>query len=83
MLTSEEALANSLLCFIDKTHDSFVIQLWKIIHQAYVFIHQITITIQKTLLCVIQFQFFYVFVSIHDRMPQVTGTLPGEQPHKR
>ena len=46
MLPSEEELAYSLPCFIDETHDSCLIQLWKIIHQAYVFIQQITITIQ-------------------------------------
>jgi len=64
MLPSEEKLAYSLLCFISQTHDSCLIQLWKIIHHAYVFIHQITITTQK-ILCVIQSQFFDVSLSIH------------------
>jgi hypothetical protein len=57
---------HSLLCCINRTADSKLTQLLLFIHQAYVFIHQTTITIQKKRLCVTQFQFFYVPVSIHD-----------------
>jgi hypothetical protein len=66
MLSSEQQLAYSWLCCIDRTADSKLTQLLIFIHHAYVFIHETTITKQKTHKCVNQFQFFYVLVSIHE-----------------
>jgi len=43
--------------------------LWTFIHHSYVFIRYITIMTQKKRLCVTQFQFFYVPVSIHYSFP--------------
>ena len=71
---------HSLLCFTDQTSDSCLTQPWIFIHHAYVFIHHITNTIQKRLLYVIQFQFIYVPVSIHDSIQLVIGTQQNGQP---
>jgi len=72
ILSSEQKLAHTLLCFIDQTPDRYQLQLWIFIHHACVFIHYITITIQKYLLCVIQFQCRYVHFSMHYRIQTVT-----------
>jgi hypothetical protein len=39
MLSSEQKLACSCLCFIDQTPDSYLTELWTFIHHAYAFIH--------------------------------------------
>ena len=80
MLSSEQQLAYSLLCCIDQTPDSNPMQLWIFIHHNYVFIHSITIMIQKKLLCVIQFQFLYVHFSLHYSIQSATVMQWNSQP---
>ena len=82
MLSGEQKLAYSCLRFIDQTADSCVMQLWIFIHQAYVVIHQITITIQKSILRVIQFQFLYVHFSLHYSIQSTTVMQKNRQPAK-
>ena len=65
-------MTNSLLCFIDQTPDWCLIRLCIFIHHTYVFIHWITIMIQKELLCATQFQFLYMHFSIHYSIQFVT-----------
>ena len=72
MLHSEQKLTYSVLCFIDQTPDRCIIHLCTFIHHTYVFIHQITIMIQKEHLCATQFQFLYMNFSIHYRIQFVT-----------
>jgi len=72
MLSSEQMLAYSLLCCMNQTPDSNLMQIWIFIHHNYVFIHLITIMIQKNTLCVIQFQFLYVHFSLHYNIQSTT-----------
>ena len=58
-------------------------QLWIFIHQAYVDIHSITITIQKSILYVIQFQFLYVHFSLHYSIQSPTLMQQKSQPAKQ
>jgi hypothetical protein len=67
--------AYSLLCFIDQTPDCYL----NIYSSGLCFIHQITITIQKQLLCVTQFQFFYMTASTNYNIQSVTRTQCNRQ----
>jgi hypothetical protein len=58
-------------------------QLWIFTHHAYVFIHLITIMIQKKLLCVIQFQFHYMHISNHYRIQTLKATQQNRHPARR
>jgi len=68
-------LAKIWLCFIDKIPDSCLIQIWIFIHHAYVFIHKITITIQKNLAYVIQFQLYNIPDSFHESSTHQTSNV--------
>ena len=70
----------SLLCCMNQTPDSKLMQLWIFIHHNYVFIHFITITIQKKLLCVTQFQLLYVHFSLHYSFQSATVMQWNRQP---
>ena len=61
----DQKSAYSLLWFIDQTPKSCIKQFCIFIHHTCVFIHDITIRIQKKPLCVIQFQFLYWNPSNH------------------
>ena len=83
MLSSEQKLVYSLLCCIDQTPHSNLIQLWIFIQHPYVFIHLITIMIQKTHLCVIQSQFLYEHFSLHYSIQSTTVMQQNRQPAGR
>ena len=68
-------IGKNLVVFVDKTPDSSLIQLSIFIHHAYVFIHYITITIQKKLAYVIQFQLYNMLDSFHESTTHQTSNV--------
>ena len=83
MLSSEQKLAYTLLWCIDQTPGNNLMQIWIFIHHNYVFIHLVTIMIQKNLSRVIQFQFFYVHFSPHYSIQSIIVMQWNKQPVRR
>ena len=70
----------SLLCCMNQTPDSKLMQLWILIHHNYVLIHLTAIRIQKNLLCVTQFHLLYVHFSLHYSIQSATVMQWNRQP---
>ena len=70
----------SLLCCMNQTPNSKLMQLWIFIHHNYVLIHFIAIMIQKNLLCVTQFHLLYVHFSLHYSIQSATVMQWNRQP---